>query len=171
MTCVTIGAEGRGVRILTTGRLTMGEQENAAIGRQFFTAWNERDFDTLASLFSDDAEVVDLPSGETFRGPEGAREEAGRWAGAFPDGKVEIRNSVAGTSGVVVEGELHGTNTGPLQSPAGEIPATNRSVEMPFVIVWDIRNGQVNGHRGYYDSATLMRQLGLMAEAPAGAAA
>ena len=149
----------------------MGEQENAAIGRQFFTAWNERDFDSLASLFSDDAEVVDFPAGMTLRGREGAREEAERWAGAFPDGKVEVKSVVAGTSGVVVEGELRGTNTGPLQSPAGEIPATNRSVEMPFTIVWDVRNGQVTGHRGYYDSATLMRQLGLMPEIPAGATA
>lgn len=149
----------------------MSEQANAVIGRQFFQSWNERDFDTLSSLFTQDAEIADVPGGLTLNGPDGARHEAERWASAFPDGKVEVANTTADSSGVVVEGILRGTNTGALQSPAGEIPATNRSVEMPFVIAWDVTDGRVTGQRGYYDSATLMRQLGLMPEVPAGATA
>jgi steroid delta-isomerase-like uncharacterized protein len=148
----------------------MGENENAAIGRQFFESWNDRDFNKLASLFTDDAAITDVPSGMTVRGPDGAIQESERWAGAFPDGKIEVRSTIAGSKGVVVEAILRGTNDGPMSGPAGEIPATHKSVEMPFIIIWDVADGLVKGQRGYYDSAALMRQLGLMPE-PAGATA
>jgi hypothetical protein len=52
----------------------------------------------------------------------------------IPREEVEIKSAIAGSSGVVVEAVLRGTNTGPLQDPAGEMPATDKSVEMPFVI-------------------------------------
>lgn len=84
----------------------MSERDNAGIGRQYFKTWNKRDFDTLSSLFTQDAEVVDVPAGMTQRGPAGARQEAERWADPFPDGKVEVINTIAGSTGVLVEGIL-----------------------------------------------------------------
>jgi steroid delta-isomerase-like uncharacterized protein len=144
--------------------------ENAAFGRRFFELWNQRDFDGLAALYTEDATISDLPGGVTMHGPEGAKHEAARWSTPFADGSVEVRKEIAGPSEVAVEAIFRGTNTGPMEGPQGARPATNRRVEFPFVVIWEVSSGHVKEQRAYYDSASLMRQLGLMPE-PAGAIA
>jgi len=112
----------------------MSERDSAAIGRQYFKTWNKRDFDTLSSLFTQDAEVVDVPAGMTQRGPAGARQEAERWADAFPDGKVEVMHTIAGSTGVLVEGILRGTNTAPAP---GSPPCPKRPPDRVLARVYD----------------------------------
>lgn len=143
--------------------------DNAAIAKSFFEAWNERDFERGAALAAEDAEIVEVPTGEKFRGPNGLRQEYEKWATGLPDGKVEIRNVVAGDGWVTLECVVRGTHTGPFATPAGEIPPTGRIVELPFSTFEQIQNGKLARARHYYDTATMMRQLGLMPEASVGA--
>jgi steroid delta-isomerase-like uncharacterized protein len=149
----------------------MAEQDNVSIARGFFEGWNERDFDRPAALVAEDGEIFEVATGERFRGPEGARHEYEKWATSLPDGKVEINNVIAAGNWAVVESTLRGTNTGPFASPAGEIPATGRALEFDFCTVMEIRDGKVVRGRHYHDVATMMRQLGLLADVPVGATA
>ena len=141
----------------------MGD-ETASVGREWFEAWNERDFDRGAALVTADADLVEVPTGETFRGPEGSREEAKKWAEALPDGRVEVRQAIGAANAAVLECRIRGTNTGPFATPTGDVPATGREVDFEFCTILQIEAGKITGVRHYYDVATIMRQLGLMPE-------
>jgi steroid delta-isomerase-like uncharacterized protein len=148
----------------------MAQQDTEAIGRDWLESWNDRDFDRGAALLVEGAEIVETPTGERFRGPDGSRQESEKWATALPDGKIQINGAIASEKGVALESTVRGTNTGPFATPAGEIPATGREVTFDFCTILQIENGKITGGRHYFDTATMMRQLGLM-EAPAGATA
>src|SRR5213083_2502904 len=106
----------------------MAERDTVAIGKEWFDSWNARDFDRGAKLVADGAEIVETPTGETFRGPDGSRQESEKWATALPDGKVQVRTAIASMEGAALECTVAGTHTGPFVSPACEIPATGREV-------------------------------------------
>lgn len=145
--------------------------DTATIARTVYEAFNDRDFERASALMSDDGEWVNVPTDERFEGRDGIRRDLEQWANAFPDGRVEITRVRAGDDWAVVEFTGRGTNTGPLATPAGEMPATGRRVELPFCDVLDIRDGKIFRGRSYFDMASMMRQLGLMPEVPAGAPA
>lgn len=143
--------------------------ENTEIARSAYDAWNARDFDRFASLHADDAELVNVASGETLRGPEGALQYAHMWADAFPDGRISIDNIIEAGDQVVVEFTGRGTQTGALSGPAGEIPATGRGVTLQLCDVIRVSNGKIASVRSYSDTASLLAQLGVMPGAPAAA--
>ena len=132
---------------------------NEQIAREYFEAWNRRDFDRIEALVADDAELVDF-DGTTYHGPSGARANGELYATAFPDGKIEIKSIVAAGQTAVAELVGHGTNDGPF----GDVPATHREAKLPFCDVLTIRDGKIVRDRAYGDSATMLKQLGLMPE-------
>jgi ketosteroid isomerase-like protein len=42
------------------------------------------------------------------------------------------------------------------------VPATRKSVRAPFVTMFTVRDGKIVSHRGYWDMAGFIAQLGLM---------
>ncbi len=144
----------------------MGHDESARIAKSAWEAWNARDFDRLASFFADDAEILLVGSGTSFRGQDGAREFAQMWAEAFPDGQAELTKVFSDGENVTVTYTGRGTHTGTLRSPGGEIPATGRSVTLELCDVLEVRDGKIRSLHSYFDSASLLTQLGAL-EAPA----
>jgi steroid delta-isomerase-like uncharacterized protein len=132
--------------------------------RKFFQAINDNDPDAGAAQVTDDAKFTELPTGRTFQGPDGVRENFAFWLGAFPDGKVEVTNIIEGGDKVVVEYTGRGTNTGPMMTEQGEMPPTGKSVTLEFCDVLEMKGDKIAGGRSYYDTGTMMRQLGLMPE-------
>ena len=55
-----------------------------------------------------------------------------------------------------------GTHTGPFVTAAGTIPATGRPIELRICEIYEVRGGKIARLFAYYDSATMMRQLGLL---------
>ena len=50
----------------------MDTQDNTALVRELFDAFNERDLDRVAAMVSEDFELVDFAAeGQLFRGPQG----------------------------------------------------------------------------------------------------
>jgi steroid delta-isomerase-like uncharacterized protein len=142
----------------------MPHEDNVRIARDFYAAWNDRDFDRSAALMADDGEIVVVGSGERFYGPEGAITFDHMWADGFPDGRVEIMETIAEGDRVVVIFRGHGTHTGTLKSSAGEIPATGKEITLDLCDVYEIRGGKVKSLHTYFDSGSLLAQLGLMPE-------
>jgi len=56
---------------------------------------------------------------------------------------------------------VHGTHTGPMQTPAGVISATGKSVEIRTCRIIEINGDKVKPMRQYYDLMTMRQQLGL----------
>jgi steroid delta-isomerase-like uncharacterized protein len=140
-------------------------QDNASIARSLYDHWNKREFDKIADLMADDGAIVLVGSNTRFGGPPGAVEFSHMWSDGFPDGRVMIDNVIASGDYAVVQYTGTGTQTGMLKSPAGEIPATGRSVTLNCCDVYEFRDGKIRMVQSYFDSASLLMQLGVMPEA------
>jgi steroid delta-isomerase-like uncharacterized protein len=137
--------------------------DNATLARSLYEAFNARDFDRIAELTAADGLITVVGSGATYRGTDGVRRYNSMWAEAFPDGAITIGDVIASGDHVVVEFTGRGTHTGTLATPAGAIPATGRSVTLQLCDVLEFDNGRVRAQRTYFDSGSLLAQLGLTA--------
>ena len=138
-------------------------QDNTTLARSLYEAWNNRDFDYVAECTAPDGTITDMGSGQTFRGPDGARQYSRVWADAFPDGRVTIDRVVAHDDCVVVETTGRGTHTGTLITPNGSIPATGRSLTLHLCDVTEFADGKVKSQHAYLDTGSLLAQLGVTA--------
>jgi steroid delta-isomerase-like uncharacterized protein len=127
---------------------------------------NSGDMDTAVSVFADDC-VNTSPYG-TLHGTEALRQMGEAFAAAAPDNRLEAHHTWEDGDTVVVEGLYTGTHTGPLAGPSGVIPATGRSFSLPYVDIFQARDGRFVSHRIYWDNAAFLAQLGLL-PAPADA--
>ena len=139
----------------------MTDIDNVTVARVFHEAWAKRDPELGAAIVADHCEFMDIPRGETQRGPDGYRNDYERWRTAFPDGTVEITKIISEGDWVVVEYTNSGTNTGPLNTIMGEFSPTNRKMKVKYCSIMQIRNGKVVSGRDYYDASTILRQLKL----------
>lgn len=137
---------------------------NADLARRLYLDWNDRDFDRLADMMTPDGEIVVVGTGEVFQGPEGARRYNTAWAEGFPDGAITVDNVLGVGDSVVVEYTGRGTHTGTLATSMGTIPPTGRSVTLKLCDVIEFEDGKVKSQRTYFDSGSLMAQLGLGAD-------
>jgi steroid delta-isomerase-like uncharacterized protein len=142
--------------------------DNATLARSLYEAFNSRDFDHLAESMAPEGIITMVGSGQTLRGPEGSRQYNAMWDTAFPDGMVTVDRVIAQGDHVAVEFTGRGTHTGTLTTPAGDIPATGRSVTLQFLDVLEFADGKVASQRTYFDTGSLMAQLGISATRPAG---
>ena len=143
----------------------MSAQENAALAQKLYELFSNNQFDEAVALAAEDMEVVLVPFGQTFHGPEGFRNFMMGFKTAFPDIIInQVVSQIATDEAVVSEFTARGTHTGPLMTPAGEVPPTGRTVDFTVCEVWQIRDGKIASLHNYQDSASLMRQLGLLPE-------
>ena len=127
-------------------------------------ACNDRDFDAQADAMASDGKVVIVGSGDVFVGPDGSRKYSESWANGFPDGRITIDDIFADGDRVVIEFTGRGTHTGTLETSMGAIPATGRSLTIKLCDVVELKDGKVQEQRTYFDTGSLMAQLGLAAE-------
>jgi predicted ester cyclase len=77
---------------------------------------------------------------------------------AFPDQRNELRALHHTDDGIIVEFDLLGTHRGPLRG----IPPTGREFRCPVVALFLFRDDRIVCERVYFDTATILRQLGLI---------
>jgi len=126
---------------------------NTEIVRITFDCFNDREFSRADDCVAEDLVWTEVPSGNVFRGRDGLRREYESWLRGFPDGKVEITNLLEAGEWVICEYIITGTNTGPMHGPNGEdLPPTGKSVEIKACDLMQMKDGQVIGGRGYFDT-------------------
>lgn len=140
----------------------MSKEQSLATVRAVYDAFNAGDVPTLLGLVADDFELVDVALGMTWRGQQGWGEWLQNWATSMPDAHIRLDSIMAEGNTVVTEHTGGGTHTGPLGTPAGVIPATGKTLELKFAEFFELRDGKIKTLRAYWDTGTLMRQLGLM---------
>ncbi len=135
--------------------------DNATLARRLHEAWNERNFDEIAEATAPDGTLTIVGSGDTFEGIEGSRAYNKMWADGFPDGRLTVDRVIASGDHVVVEFTGQGTHTGTLATSMGAIPATGRSLTLQLCDVMEFKNGKVQSQKTYFDTGSMMAQLGL----------
>ena len=135
--------------------------ETERIVRIFHESWDLRDPDRGATVIAEECQFEDVARDELQPGPEAYKRDYYRWREAFPDGECKVVNVIVQDNWAVVEFVNRGTHTGPLQTSLGTFAPTGRKVEVRYCSVMRVDDGKVVEGRDYYDSAGIMRQLGL----------
>jgi len=95
------------------------------------------------------------------------RREALAWR-AFPDANGEVTNTFESGDVAVLEITWSGTQSGPLEMPDGELPASNKRAEVRACQVFRVEGDRIAESRHYFDMTTLLQQVGAMEVASTG---
>jgi steroid delta-isomerase-like uncharacterized protein len=139
------------------------------IAKAGIPAYNDKDWSKAKELLAPDA-VYDEKG--THRRIEGAGEIIQAWQGwarAFPDSKATFVREFASGDTAILEIVWKGVHTGPLQTPTGTIPPSNKSIEMPACEVVRVEGGKIKSGSHYFDMLTMLTQIGAM-QSPSAAA-
>jgi steroid delta-isomerase-like uncharacterized protein len=125
------------------------------LAARYFDAWNRRDPEAIAAVFTDDGTYTD-PNVPAGIGPQATAEYARGLFQAFPDLAFEIQSSgERGDGTVAAQWTMTGTNAGPFQG----LPPSGRAVRLPGADVIAVDGDRVPIGRG------LLRQRGRPAAA------
>ena len=142
-----------------------------ASAEQVVEEWAARldagDLDGSSELVAEDVEWANPVA--SVRGRDELRGLLEVFWTAIPDFKHEISDVVASGDLVALRGLATGTQTGPLAGPAGEIPASGRTISFHFAAFARVEDGLIREFRGYWDAMGFMQQIGAIPE-PAAAA-
>jgi steroid delta-isomerase-like uncharacterized protein len=134
---------------------TIDQNKNTVIS--FIQAlFTKGDLGAADEYLADDFVDHDPPMG----GPadrEGMRQAAAMFRGAFPDWHSDLGFLVAEGDLVVELFTASGTQQGEILG----VPASGRTVSLPGINIWRVRDGRVTERWGRLDELGLMRQLGL----------
>ena len=121
-------------------------------------AFNVGDLDRFREL-AGDAVYHEPATGRTLQGDEYIQAVEG-WRAAFPDIRGEITAQVEGAGMEVSEITWTGTHSGPLLTPAGELPPTGNSMTNPASMVSHYEGEQLARINHYFDMLTVLRAAG-----------
>lgn len=138
--------------------------ENEKIIRGLYQVAEIQDSSAFAALFTEDGYFWDVSAGTKYYGDD-IKKTVDVYAIAFPDMHRELYDFYIddNTNVVVVELSLNGTHNGPLQLPAGIIPATGNRMQTPCCDVFHLENGKVKSFHCYTAATIMLAQLGVFA--------
>jgi steroid delta-isomerase-like uncharacterized protein len=129
---------------------------------QFRQAFNNHDAGAASQMYTEDATYMLAGEPDPLRGRKAIEESYATFFRAFPDMNVEYTLTLGSGEHIFAEGIVRGTHTGPWVTPEGEIPPTNRKIELRIAFVAKVTpDGLFAEDRTYFDTATMMSQLGL----------
>ena len=138
----------------------MGAHE---VAQKFTDAFNAHDEAGMRKLTTDNA-VFEGPGDVKLEGVDSVTAYAMNWLNAFPEARLTVHNEVVAGDWVAQEFSFEGDHQGPLMSPAGEIPPTQRHLKGRAVQILRIEGDKVADTRLYFDQVQVLTQLGLLPE-------
>ncbi len=127
--------------------------------REHMESENRLDFDTTIATF-DHPRYELVGTGQVFDGEEQVRKYYAASRTAFPDQRNEIHTLRHADDAVVVEFDLLGTHLGTF---AGFDP-TGRTFRCRMAAIFEFVGDRIVCERIYFDSGTILRQLGLIGD-------
>jgi predicted ester cyclase len=130
------------------------------LARRILEVTDAQDWAAREALLTADCDFV-TPAGP-MRGRAATTAYSAPFALAFPDSRHEIALLTGAGDVVVVEGVWTATHLGQLDTPQGPVPATGRSVALPFVVVMRASGDLMTSLHVYFDQLAFLAQLGLL---------
>ncbi len=139
------------------------------IAREWIDAINARDLDRLRATLSERF-VWELGTART-EGAEQSVEAWRLWFAGFPDFEFRLERMIVQGGMAASQLRMVGTHTGDFQfrgvgSMEAPLPPTQRRFDLPGCAVHEVSRGRIVHLWAYWDTATMMRQLGLVPGAP-----
>jgi steroid delta-isomerase-like uncharacterized protein len=137
----------------------MSEQDNLAVQRRIFDAWNAHDPEELFTNLAEDFvyESDSLPT-TLLMGHAAMRSVLQTYVTAFPDFHLDVEQQITSGDFVVTRWRATGTHRGELNG----IPPTGRPVVNHGCGITEFKNGQAIHRWEYWDNVNMLRQLGVM---------
>jgi len=136
------------------------------IAKASITAFNEKDWDKMRALLAADAIYDEKATQRRIQGSDQIIQALQGWTAAFPDANGTFVREFATEDTAILELIWKGTHTGPLQTPSGIIPASNRLVEMPACELMRVEDERIKYDSHYFDLLTLLTQIGAAGASP-----
>jgi steroid delta-isomerase-like uncharacterized protein len=137
--------------------------EIVKLARKQIDAFNTGDWEQLQASFAADSLYNELGTERTIEGPEKIVELFKAWKTAFPDAVGTVTSAMASGNKAALEVTWTGTHTGPLETAEGTIPASGKHQETPAAVFFTFDGDKVKESRQYFDSMTLLKQIGAAA--------
>ena len=132
------------------------ESENARAMRTILDAINRtRDANAMEDYLAEDVAYLNPATGRTDR--KGMLGFHTMLFKAFPDIRYRIDRLVAREDTVVTECAVRGRQRGEFVG----IPPTGKPIDLPLAFVVDFDRGKVKRWNSYFDTGTMIRQLGV----------
>ena len=124
--------------------------------------FSDNQFEETLAMAADDVQIVAHAFGLTFNGKPEFMAFMQGFKSAFPDMRLHYQNILVNENRVAVEFTATGTHTGPLQTPAGDIPPSGKKVTLNVSEFLEWENGKLKSIHNYQDAGSLLRQIGAM---------
>jgi steroid delta-isomerase-like uncharacterized protein len=132
-----------------------------AVVREHMESENRHDFDTTIATFARPRYEI-MPTGDVFDGEEAVRAYFAASRAAFPDQRNEVKSIRHTDDAVITEFVLLGTHLGPLRG----IPPTGKAFRCPMTAFFIFEGDRIVCERVYFDSATILREIGILPSLP-----
>ena len=134
---------------------------DAAIAEKWIAAWNSHSPEKMLPVFTADVFYEDVAFGEVSHGSAELRKFAASEFEGVPDLELKlVRANVHGGHGTI-EWVFSGTDKGVFN--------TGKKFSVRGVSVIDVREGKISRSLDFYDSGTIMRQVGVLPTPPSDA--
>jgi steroid delta-isomerase-like uncharacterized protein len=131
------------------------EEQNIALVKRHYEAWNSGDVEALREIFSPDY-LYNTPAGKD-ESLEQMIELLKPQMEAFPDRIFSVEDMLAKGDKVVSRFIGRGTHEGEFMG----IPATGNKFEITGIEIWRVENGKIVESWDAHDSLSLFQQLGM----------
>jgi steroid delta-isomerase-like uncharacterized protein len=130
------------------------------LARKQVAAFNTGDWEQLRAGLASDSRYDELGTQRKIEGSEKIVELFKAWKTAFPDAVGTVTSAVASGNKAALEVTWKGTHSGPLATAEGTIPASGKLQETPAAFFFTFDGDKVKASRQYFDSMTLLKQIG-----------
>ena len=139
----------------------MSQQSIVDIAKSQLIAYNEKNWTAATASLAPTVVYDEVGTNRTISGVGQVLDAWKGWAAAIPDSRATFDAVHVAGNTVILEVTWRGKQSGPLQTPSGQIPATGKSIEIRACQLVDVSDGKVQRVRHYFDMATLLAQLGV----------
>ena len=130
------------------------------IAKALITAYNEKNWSKAKGMLAADAVYDEKGTHRQIQGVGEIIDAWQGWAKTIPNSKATFVREFASGDTAVLELVWKGVHTGPLQTPTGTIPPSNKPIEMPACQVVQVEGGKVKSASHYFDMLTMLTQIG-----------
>jgi len=131
-----------------------GVGTGSTMAEKWIAAWNSHDPAKMLPVFTDDVFYEDVAYGEVSHNHAELRKFAADEFDAVPDLELKLVRASINNGHGTIEWSFSGTDKG--------IYKTGKKFTVRGVSVIDVRNGKIARSLDFYDSGTIMRQLGVL---------
>ena len=138
----------------------MPEADVTKVAEELIDAFNAGDWQRFRAVLAPDVRYEETGTQRSVQGADQYVQLCQGWKQAFPDASGTIRNSVSSGTTVVQEVTWEGTQSGPLATPGGPLPASGKRITVQAVLWTTMEGGKSKEIHHHLDVLTMLQQLG-----------